>query len=532
VRAAATVLAALALLVPAPAPAEERPADLPATLEGWVRRQDGQMAAGKGEEAVAEARARVAAEKSSVEARYLLGRVLGNTGDLDGARAQFAGVLELDGLYAPAWRGLAKVHILRKEPDTALREARKAHDLDPSSREGTLLLAECLFEGGDRAGAHVLLNEAIKADPKDTAFRGFRATLLIKEGRTTEAEREVRVALAEAPADPGLRRMLVWILRGTGRGSEAVAECREAIRRAPREPDLHVLLRDLCVEAEDWNGAVEAVQALLKLDLPEGFKERARKDVESLRAARDRPPAPAGERAIEDLVKDLGSPDPARRREAIRSLEERPLDGVPKEVQKCLQDSDEGVRVHAVRIFGRYGTAAAAAVFEILLYHPTERDPSPAVRIALARALARLGTPASLPVLLALLEDGESEVFGSAVRGIAEVTGKCFVLDPEAPVPEKDRPAVRAKYLEWWAGPTGLLWKRKAAVAIGDTGSHRLVTYAVPWLESDDAPLRGAVLEGLALATKDPSWREVPTGTPVERRAAQDRARTWARGGR
>ena len=105
------------------------------------------------------------------------------------------------------------------------------------------------------------------------------------------------------------------------------------------------------------------------------------------------------------------------------------------------------------------------------------------------------------------------------------MTGKCFVDDALAPVPEADRAALRETYRAWWMeNPTGKSWRRKAAAAAGESGMRTLVNYAVPWLLEEDAAMRDAVLDAMARLTNDPTWTQVPTASTADREAARDRA--------
>jgi hypothetical protein len=71
--------------------------------------------------------------------------------------------------------------------------------------------------------------------------------------------------------------------------------------------------------------------------------------------------------------------------------------------------------------------------------------------------------------------------------------------------------------------PTGRLWRRKAAAAAGDSGMRSLVAYAVPWVLEEDPAIRAAALDSVARVRKDPAFRDLPTATGEERKAARER---------
>ncbi len=520
-------------------------------LPGRMRRQDALLAAGKGEEALAEAEALVKADPRNPEALYLLGRMLGNSGRVEEARSRFEGALELDINYAPAWRGLALVHMkramgmaedaeaLRKASpgpaaekaaaeakgafDTSVREARKAFELDPGE-ESRVLLVQCLYESGDRPGAYRLLQEQISARPDDHDLRAFYGTLLFQERLYREAEKEFRQVLAAAPDHLPSRHLLVQLLVNTGRPGEAADQCREAAKLFPADPRFLLLLRDLLVDGGDYGGAAAAVEGILKrVDDPEK-RALLDEDLRKLRAAAADPREPPAPDA-EAILKQLESPDVVRRREAMRTLWEQELNFLPGAAVKCVSDPDETVRLYAVRLVSRYGTEQAAGLLEVILFHPKDRDSSAQVRAQAASGIGAIGGAAALPVLFRALEEPEPEILRSALLGIRAVTGKCLVDDPYAPLPEAERASVRERYRTWWMeSPTGKHWRRKSAAAAGDSGMRSLVHYVVPWVLEDDPEIRAAVLDAMARLRKDPSFRDLPTGTTAEREAARDAA--------
>lgn len=515
--------AIVALLLAAAVPAAAQDSPKPPDLAERMQRQDAMLAAGEAEKAVAEARARVESDRKDPEAHYLLGRVLGNTGKIEEARALFEGALELDISYAPAWRGMALVHLKKEDAETASREARRAFELD-GTVESRVLLVQCLYRKGDRPAAYRLLQEALAAKPDDNDLRSFYATLLFDERLYQQAEKELRQVLASDAGHLPARQTLVFVLVNTGRPDEAAAECREGMKRFPAEPRLRVLLRDLLVERKDYAGAAAVMEEVVRLDLPAAEKARAEEDLKKLRAAAGRTggPRPMDEK---EVLEALESPDVLRRREAMRALWEHELPYLPDAASKKITDPDETVRLYAARLMGMHGEPRHAGLLAFILYHPAEPERSPAVRTQIVLALSRIGGASVLPVLMRALEDPEPEVLGGAVRGIAAVTGKALVEDTFAPIPETERPAVRERYRKWWMeSAVGKQWRAKAARAAGDSGMRSLVRYAVPWLLEDDAEIRAAVLDGLARFARDDVWRALPTATPEEREAARAKA--------
>ena len=297
---------------------------LPRDLSGWMRRQDAQAERGEGDRAVAEARERAGREPKSPEALFLLGRVLGNAGKIDEARANFQAALDADPNYSPGWRGMALVHLREKEFETAAREARRAYELEESP-ENRVLLVQALYEKGDRPGAYRLLQEALAKSPGDDDLRAFYATRLLNEGLFRDAEREIRQVLASDAGHPAARQMLVAVLLNTGREDEAVSECRDLVRRNPKEPGVRVKLYELLVGLKDYAGAASALDDLLKLELPADFRAKAERLLVDMRAAAGKKaavpgPGLAAELDEKEILRQLESKDVETRRAAMRTL--------------------------------------------------------------------------------------------------------------------------------------------------------------------------------------------------------------------
>jgi HEAT repeat protein len=397
-------------------------------------------------------------------------------------------------------------------------------DLDPSL-ESLVLTVHVLYQKGERPAAYRLLQEEMAKRPADNDLRALYASFLMDDQNFRDAEKEFRQVLAADPDNVAARESLLALLVNTGRPDEAVAECREAARRAPKDARIRILLRDLLASRGDYAGAAGAVEEALKLDLTPETRKRVEADLLALREAAA---APKERRALEpdEVLRRLDSPDALQRREAMQMLWEMDLGGLPPAVVRRVTDADETVRLFAVRLLGKYGDARAAGLLEVLLFHPKDHDASSAVRAQAAAALGRIGTPASLPVLFRGLEDADADVLRSSVQGIAGITGKAFVDDVLAPIPEKDRTAVREKYRLWWTSdPTGRLWRRKTCEAVGTSRAQALAWYLLPWIEEEDAALRGEVLAAMAEVTKDEAWRGAKSDTPEERKALVERAR-------
>jgi tetratricopeptide (TPR) repeat protein len=111
-------------------------------------------------------------------------------------------------------------------------EARKQHPDDPRF---VRLQARALFDGGDRSGAILLLEQVTKASPKDTDTLFTLADVYADAGRGSDAERVLRQIVAAEPMNAGALNYLGYLLAVRG---EQLDEAIQLVQRALKEePD-------------------------------------------------------------------------------------------------------------------------------------------------------------------------------------------------------------------------------------------------------------------------------------------------------
>ncbi len=129
-----------------------------------------------------------------------------------------------------------------------------------------------------------------------------------------------------------------------------------------------------------------------------------------------------GDQAAVPILKEaLGDPNPvvqAAITSALLRLHE-PISTVASVIRRLSQQQDPGVRAAAGKALGRAdGTNAEAAVelLSVLL-----EDPIPRPRIAAARSLGHIESPAALPLLKQALHDGDDAVRAAAGGALAHL---------------------------------------------------------------------------------------------------------------
>ncbi len=139
-----------------------------------------------------------------------------------------------------------------------------------------------------------------------------------------------------------------------------------------------------------------------------------------------------------------------------------------------LRDPVIGVACTAARDLGLLGQhAAIPRLIKGLGPHPVDYDVPIELRAAEAAALARLGNPAGVPLILDLLAEGTELEVDPAARqwsattrmvfiqelaldGLLALAGTDFEFNPNAPIPQRTAALVRAR--AWWDEQRIALW--------------------------------------------------------------------------
>lgn len=163
----------------------------------------------------------------------------------------------------------------------------------------------------------------------------------------------------------------------------------------------------------------------------------------------------------------------------------------------ALRDERPAIAMAAAHELGRLGlTAAIPRLLKGIGPYPVDHDPAIEVRLAQASALARLGNPAGVPLILAALAektdlelpDAELPWTRStraaflqeiALEGLVALAGEDFGYHPSASVPERTRAAAAAR--AWWDARRIALW---AAAPIEGEGCVARVRLLVAHLDA------------------------------------------------
>lgn len=485
---------------PSPAPrAAATPVDpLGPEVHAAMDAQDRLVAAGRLDELV-----RVAEEGAragTADSYYLLGRAHGNVAlhyreqdradlfqeHIGRARDAFEEARSIGELvYAPSHLGLARCARFAGELDEAIRELRRALDLEPSFKAAVLELAQTYLEKRLHQDAELVLIRFLESHPRDTEARLLLGIIQSSQKHWSEAEREFRQVLQQRPNDTDARKMLASSLmfqeryedaarefesvrRANAAGEDVYVTLFELYRRLRKKPEAEQILREITRRFPGTEAATRAAAVL----------EELRRDPNALEGRVD---------PRESIVERLKSADPKELESALREMQEYDWEALPADVYRVLSP-DVGsplVRQLAVKLIGDHGDIRTLTLLEILLSHPEEKDPAIEVRRAAARAIAGMKSDAVVALLYPSLDDPDMEIREAAVRGIADRTGKYFRTELATATPAAEWGEERQLYHRWWNSDSASIAKRRSLEAIQELflhlqdGRKRLTVYAL-----------------------------------------------------
>ncbi len=148
--------------------------------------------------------------------------------------------------------------------------------LEDSPRDAAVraTLAEFLDDGGEPEEALDELTRALADAAEPVPILVRRGAIHARQGRTGDAERDLRDAIRQQPRYAGAHFHLGVTLLRKGRGGEATASLRESLRWAPDDPDATYHLGEALESQGDLPGALAALEqaAALAPGNPRSYK--------------------------------------------------------------------------------------------------------------------------------------------------------------------------------------------------------------------------------------------------------------------
>jgi tetratricopeptide (TPR) repeat protein len=200
-------------------------------------------------------------------------------GDLRTAEREFTAILKRQPQFAPAESGLGYVLLARRQPEGALN--RFSHALTHTADYAPALVgrAQAFLAMGREAEALASLEAAAAADPsldlgpriEVLRFRGAEdrvaaARKASELGRLDEARAAYELAIAQSPDSAFLFRELAGVEERAGQPAKAVEHLQKAASLDPSDARAQVMLGDLLLTQNDYDGASRAFAAAQALD--------------------------------------------------------------------------------------------------------------------------------------------------------------------------------------------------------------------------------------------------------------------------
>jgi superkiller protein 3 len=241
-------------------PTESRPR----FLTGYALEQ-----AGKFSGATEAYRSALALSPKGYEAHFALGRVLLRTNDAAGAEEQFRAAIGLNSGSAPARLGLGSALMAQKKYDAATEALADYLNLNPQDRSARTDRAFALVQLVRYDDALAELDRASTgAVPSPDALK-LRGEIFMQQKKWIDAESALKQANAASPQDGEIQEWMGHVEIELHNYPEAVRTLEQAYSRNPRSVEA---LRDLANAfylAENYAGALEAMDRLAKLETPQ-----------------------------------------------------------------------------------------------------------------------------------------------------------------------------------------------------------------------------------------------------------------------
>jgi tetratricopeptide (TPR) repeat protein len=174
-------------------------------------------------------------------------------------------VLELDPRWAPALVGGA--HALENDnPPQAAALIKRALEINPSSVDAHIFLANQAIDAERRAEARELLAKALAINPSSLDALSTLAALAYVEDKTPEFEAEVAKVLALSPNRGEVYRIAGELVAHNYRFEEAVTLTRKALVLTPNDPRALADLGAQLLRTGDEAEARTALEASFKID--------------------------------------------------------------------------------------------------------------------------------------------------------------------------------------------------------------------------------------------------------------------------
>ena len=192
------------------------------------------------------------------------------SGEIEKAINRASRLLKADPENADLHELLAQAHMSNQDWSRAEKQWRAVLRARPNSEEARFQLAKALLQRGRFQEGLQEVTRAVEINSRRSDARALRGNLLARVGRTVEAAREWRLALASDPNNPAVLAGMAVYLR-------------------EREPDVALEYARRAVELDNWE-SVGSIRILVLVHLTRGERELAQEVLrKALRKLPDNP---------------------------------------------------------------------------------------------------------------------------------------------------------------------------------------------------------------------------------------------------
>ena len=226
------------------------------------------IAAGKTDEAQAQANAVLAAQPDNPDVHALLSAIAARQGQKDQALIEIQRALQTrsqpGGLPRRSRDSCNRA--IRAKAASVEDELKKAVALDPKSVNAKILLAAFYARNNRWPEAEKIGWDAVATDPKSLAARETVAQIILKEGDQARAEEVLRQASKDLASDPQGVRILADYYAGSGQMDKAKAEFSSLAAKYPKNISVKKGYIRVLLEVKDYGTAQTVVEGLMKTD--------------------------------------------------------------------------------------------------------------------------------------------------------------------------------------------------------------------------------------------------------------------------
>lgn len=218
-------------------------------------------AANKHAEAIAEAKAAIAAGDDRAATFTLLGVALTVTNKFDEALPALDEAVKREPKNAAALLYRAEVFIAKNKPNEAAADLRAALAIEPSTRT-KLRLAALLAQAKQFDAAIAMFQEVVNAEPENSGARTGLTAALIDSGKAADAVTHLEQLIKAEPNRAVLRAQLAELLLPK-QPEKALEQYRAAAELDPKNASHHVGVASALVKLRKFQEAVDVLKPVL-----------------------------------------------------------------------------------------------------------------------------------------------------------------------------------------------------------------------------------------------------------------------------